>query len=374
AWALPGGDPSHVNGHLALSLPLERAWSADIGSASGSNQKLLAGPVVADGRVFVPDATGHVAAFDAASGRQFWRVRAASPREDSVPLGGGVGYDGGRVFVTTGFGEVLALDPANGGLIWRNTADGPLRAPPTAFQGRVYAVTVDNQTEAFDAATGEALWTHTGLLETAGMLGGAAPAIGPGIVVVPYSSGEVYGLRQESGLSVWSDSLAAVRRVGALASLADIQAEPVADDRLVLAISQSGRMAAIDPRSGGRAWEQDLGGIEMPWVAGDTIFVVTNEADLVALELDTGGIRWVTALPRWEDPEDREGPIVWHGPVLAGGRLIVVGSDGEGLLVDPAGGGVAGRFDLDGEAAVAPVVAGGILYVLTDNGRLTAYR
>jgi outer membrane protein assembly factor BamB len=133
-------------------------------------------------------------------------------------------------------------------------------------------------------------------------------------------------------------------------------------------------MAAIDPRSGGRAWEQDLGGIEMPWVAGDTIYVVTNEADLVALSLDTGGIRWVTSLPRWEDPEDREGPIVWHGPVLAGGRLIVAGSDGEGLLVDPAAGGVTARFDLGGDAAVAPIVADGTLFVLTDNGRLTAYR
>jgi len=145
-------------------------------------------------------------------------------------------------------------------------------------------------------------------------------------------------------------------------------------DRLVLAIGHSGRMAGIDPRSGARAWEQDLGGIQMPWVAGDTAFVVTNEADLVALDADGGSIRWVTSLPRWEDPEDRQEAIIWSGPVLAGGRLIVVGSTGEGLLADPVTGEITGRFDLEGDAAAPPVVAGGTLYVLTDNGRLTAYR
>lgn len=373
-WPQAGGEPSHVNGHLALALPLERAWSADVGDGSGSNQRLTAAPIVAGGRVFTPDATGHLTAVDAGSGNRVWRVRVADPQEDSVPLGGGVAWADGVLYVTTGFGEVLAVDPANGGLVWRNKAAGPIRGAPAVFQGRVFAVTVDNQTEAFDAATGEQVWSHTGLLETAGMLGGAAPAIGPGIVVVPYSSGELYALRQESGLSVWSDSLAAVRRVGVLASLADIRAEPVVTDRLVLAIGHSGRMAGIDPRSGARAWEQDLGGIQMPWVAGDTAFVVTNEADLVALDANGGGIRWVTSLPRWDDPEDRQGAIIWSGPVLAGGRLIVVGSTGEGLLADPVTGEITGRFDLEGDAAAPPVVAGGTLYVLTDNGRLTAYR
>jgi len=373
-WPQAGGRPSHVNGHLALDLPLTRAWRSEIGTGESSNRRLTAPPVVAGGTLYALDATGHVTALDADTGRRQWRVRAATPEEDSVPLGGGVAVAGGLVYVSTGFGEVLALDPANGGLVWRTEVSGPLRAPPTVDQGRVFVVTVDNQTEALDAANGVPLWSHSGLLETAGLLGGAAPATGPGIVVAPYTSGEIYALRQESGRPTWSDSLAAIRRVGVLAALADIRGMPTVDDELVIAVSHSGRMVAIDVRSGARVWEQELAGIEMPWIAGDFVYLLTTGAELVALTRQEGAIRWVASLPRWEDPEDRSGAIVWHGPVLAGGRLIVVGSTGEGLVADPATGEIVDRFDLSGRAVTMPVVAGGTLYVLDASGSVTAYR
>ncbi|MEQ8967018.1 MAG: PQQ-binding-like beta-propeller repeat protein [Azospirillaceae bacterium] len=373
-WPQAGGQPSHVNGNLALDLPLSRVWQSDIGTGESSNRRLTSPPVVAGGTLYAMDASGHVTAIDADNGRRRWRVRAATPDEDSVPLGGGVAVAEGLVYASTGFGEVMALDPANGGLVWRTEVSAPLRAPPTVAQGRVFAVTVDNQTEALDAANGQPLWTHSGLLETAGLLGGAAPAAGPGIVVTPYTSGEIYALRQESGRPTWSDSLAAIRRVGVLAALADIRGMPALDDQLVVAISHSGRMVAIDLRSGARVWEQDLAGIEMPWIAGDFVYVVTTSAELVALTRQEGAIRWVTPLPRWEDPEERAGAIVWQGPVMAGGQLVVASSTGDGLVVDPSSGEVAGRFDIPGPAVTAPIVAGGTLYVLDASGTVTAYR
>lgn len=374
AWPQAGMVPTHTPGHLALALPLEQAWSVNIGTGSSRERRLISAPVVAGGVVFAMDADGRISALDAGNGRQLWRVRAATPDEDSAVLGGGLAYADGLLFATTGFGEIMALDPSNGGQVWRAAASGPVRSAPTVSGGRVFVVSVDNQIEALDAATGEALWSHTGILENAGILGGASPAVGGGIVVVPYSSGEVYALRVETGRPVWSDSLAAIRRVGAMVALADILAHPVIDDNLVLAVGHSDRSAALDLRGGVRVWEQDVGGVNMPWVAGDYAFVLTRNAEIVALTRQGGAIRWVAPLPRWTDPEDREGPIVWTGPVLAGGRLIVVGSEGEGLLINPETGAIDGGFALRGDAAVAPVVAQGTLFVLSDNGILTAYR
>jgi outer membrane protein assembly factor BamB len=373
-WRLPGRVPSHVGGHLALPGGLQRAWRTDVGLGSSSNRRLINPPIVVDGVVYVGDAAGHVTAVSAGSGEELWQVRAASPFEDSPPLGGGVAFGEGLLFVSTGYGELMALDPANGGLVWREEANAPLRAPPTVADGRVFVVTVDNQLEAYAAATGEPLWNHTGILEPAALLGGAAPAVGLGVVIAPYSSGEIFALRIESGRPVWSDSLTAIRRVGALATLADIRGMPVVDDDRVFAVSHAGRAAAIDVTSGVRAWEQQFGSINMPWVAGGFVYVLTLQADVVALTRDEGRIRWVATLPRWEDPEDTSGPIVWAGPVLAGNRLILVNSEGEGVVLSPYTGEELSAFDLEGPSQIMPVVAGGTLYVLTDNGILTAYR
>ena len=127
-------------------------------------------------------------------------------------------------------------------------------------------------------------------------------------------------------------------------------------------------------RIGARLWEKDIGGTQMPWVAGDYVFVVTNDAELVALTRKEGYIRWIARLPRFEDEEDREDPIFWSGPVLAGDRLIVAGSHGEAMSVSPYTGEVLGRFELPDGVSISPVVADNTLYILTDAAELLALR
>ncbi len=133
-------------------------------------------------------------------------------------------------------------------------------------------------------------------------------------------------------------------------------------------------MVAIDIRTGERIWDQDIAGVQSPWIAGDFLFVLTTANDLVCLSRREGRIRWVRALPRYEDEEDREDPIQWLGPVLASDRLILVSSDGRAVAISPYTGKMLGMLDLSGGATVAPVVAGNTLYVLTKDAQLTAWR
>jgi len=373
-WPQLGSNPRHLPGHRSLGSSLTRLWASNIGAGSNRNRRLVNPPIVADGRVVVMDAAGVVAALDSETGRELWRVRAADPEEDSVPLGGGVAQSDGVVFVSTGFGEIVALDADNGGLVWRAEANGPLRAPPTLAGGRLFVTTVDNQLEARNAENGELQWTHTGIVEPAGLLGGSNPAVDDSTVIAAYSSGELFALRLQNGRPLWSDSLAAIRRVGALTNLADIRGAPLLEDGRVVAISQSGRMVALDLRTGERIWEQSVGGTQTPVSIGDFIYVLTNTNQLVALASDNGLIAWVTALPSWANPEKRRGPIVYAGPVLAGGRLSIVSSTGELLQFDAVTGQEADRLPLPSGSTIPPVVAGRTLYVLSDNATLSAFR
>ena len=238
----------------------------------------------------------------------------------------------------------------------------------------MFVVTHDNQMHALDVASGEIQWTHTGIVEAASLLGGASPAAADDIVVAPYSSGEIFALRVENGRPVWSDNLAAIRRVDAVSALADIRGRPVIDKGRVYAISHSGRMVAIDLRTGRRVWEADVGSVQQPWVAGDFIFVLTTEGEVVAMTTVDGRIRWVTPIGEFEDPEDRDGRIAWAGPVLAGDRLIVNGSHGQALSISPYTGEILGWSAMPGGASVGPAVANETLYFLTDSARLLALR
>ena len=373
-WPQAGGYANHAMHHIAVADSLNRAWDADIGAGADDEERFVATPVVGGGLVFAMDTESSVSAFDPAGGDRKWEIDLTPDDEDEGHISGGIAYEDGRLFVTTGFAEVIALNAATGEVEWRQTVDSPLRAAPTVRGGRVFAITVDNKTYALAASSGRELWTHSGIVETANLLGGAAPAVDSGIVVAPYSSGELVAMRVETGRVLWSDSLTAVRRTDVVSSLAHIRGRPIIDRGRVIAISHGGAMAAIDLRSGQRLWERDIGGQESPWIAGDYVFVITNENELVCLSRNNGGVFWVTQLPRFEDEEDKQDPIVWTGPILVSDRLIVAGSEGEALAVSPYSGDILGKQDMPAGVSVPPIVADGTVYFLSDDAELVAYR
>ena len=92
-WPQAGGYPSHAMQHLELGDRLRTAWTGDLGAAADEEQKILAQPVIAGGRVFAMDAEALVSAFDAASGRRLWRVDLTPRKEDGGATGGGDDVD-----------------------------------------------------------------------------------------------------------------------------------------------------------------------------------------------------------------------------------------------------------------------------------------
>lgn len=374
-WPQQGGGPSHAMGHLDAPGDLVALWRRTVGAGSSDSSRILAQPVVADGRVYTIDAEAVVGAFDIDSGEPLWRVSLVRDEDDRDGiLGGGVAVDGGRVFATTGFSHVIALSTEDGSELWRRVLSAPVRGGPTVFGDRVFVVTVADETFAFDAGSGRALWDHGGLSEIARLVGGAPPAADAGVVVAPHSSGEIAALRVENGRVVWTESLAGVRRSAAVATLAHIRGWPVIDRGVVYAVSHGNRTIAVDLRTGSRLWSSPIGGVHGPWPAGDFVFVMTGDAALVCLTRRDGRVRWVKQLPRYLDEEDLEDPVLWTGPVLAGGRLIVASSESELLSLSPGDGEVTGRVPLPGPVLITPAVAAGTLLVLTEGADLIAFR
>ncbi len=373
-WTHAGGNPPHAMYHLSIGDGLSEAWRTDIGEGSDDSQRLLAQPIVVENVVFTMDAQTEISAYDTVTGRQYWRVDLEPEDEDDGFFGGGIAYAEGRIFVTTGFARVFALDARSGSVIWEKDTPGPLRAAPTVNGGRVFVITLDNQLLTLAADDGRRLWSHIGIQEDAGLLGAASPAVAGDTVVAPFSSGEIIGLSVTDGRVLWSDSLSSVNRIDPLADLAHIRGQPVIDRGVVMAISHSGRMIALDIKRGARAWDIDLGGVQTPWAAGDYVFVLTNDAQVVALRRRDGRLRWVRPLQRFEDEEDQEDLIQWSGPVLASDRLIVAGSHGEAISISPYTGEVMGFIELPDGAALSPVVAGNSLFFVTDDADLVVLR
>jgi outer membrane protein assembly factor BamB len=373
-WPEPGGNPAHAMGHPALPPKLARAWETSIGDGASRYTRVLSQPVITGGRVYAMDGGVQVSALDIANGNRIWQVDLKPDGELGNAFGGGPAFWHDRLYVGTGYAEVVALNPASGKVIWRQGVSAPVHAAPTVAGGRVFAVTVDNELNVLSADDGHKLWTHNGIPETAGLLGGASPAVEGEVVIAAYTSGELFALRVENGRAVWSDNLAGSRDVNAIAALADIRGRPVIDRGRVFAVSHSGRMVAINLRTGDRVWDRQIASSHSPWVVGDYVFVLANDNEIVCLTRDAGKVRWVRRLRRYEDAKDKSDAIFWAGPVLGGNRLIALSSTGEAVSVSPYTGEPVGKIDMSAGGDQGPVIAGNALYLLTADANLSAYR
>lgn len=263
-WTQPGGTSTHAMYHLQLGDAPQRAWSTSIGSGTDSDRPLMPNMVLANGVLFARDTDYNVTAVDAATGERMWRVDIARDTEDDDTFGGGIAWYGGLLVATTGFGHVVALDAATGNEAWRAKLGAPMRAAPVIDDQHVYAVTLDNRLHALSLQTGEVAWDYVGVSEVAGLLGAAPPATDGNVVIAPFSSGEIVAVRADTGRQLWTDQLAGVAREDSVSQLADIRGAPVIDRDRLIAVGSSGITAALDLRTGRRAWDQRYGGLQTP--------------------------------------------------------------------------------------------------------------
>ena len=286
-WTQSGGNAAKSMGHLAFGTAPGMAWRVSIGEGNSNQAQLASSPVLGEGRIFTIDTRAVVRAISPENGGTVWQtqVRGANAPEGAL-FGGGVAYDNGRIYATNGAGDAAAIDAKTGALVWRVRPGGPLRGAPTVANDNVYVVTQDNQLFALNPANGATRWTGSGAVEIAGVLGAASPAAAQGTVVAGFSTGELNAYRYENGQNLWQDALARTSISTSVTQLSDIDADPVIDSGRVYAVGQGGRMVAIELITGQRIWEINVAGISTPWVAGDWVFVVTDEAQAARLVAD----------------------------------------------------------------------------------------
>ena len=376
-WAQSGGNASKSMGHPALGAARTKAWEASI-AGSTKKQRLAAAPVISNNRLFAVDTDAVVSAFAADTGAKLWSVSIGSTGKDfeNSLFGGGASVDGNVVYATSGVGDVAALNAEDGKLLWKVKPAGPLRGAPTVAFGGVYVITQDNQIFALNAGDGAVQWQATASLEPGSVFGAASPAAGQGTIVAGFSSGEVQAYRYENGRDLWEDALARTSMALSVSTLADVDADPVIDRGRVFALGQGGRMASYDLLTGQRIWEISIAGISTPYVVGEWVYAMTDDGKLLCVARGSGKVRWIQQLARYriETEKKKKDPIRWTGPILAGGRLIAVNSEGQLVEFSPTDGSTLATTEFKSPLSQPPVVANNRLYILADDGTITAWQ
>lgn len=343
--------PKDLGPNTAL-IGIRQAWSAHVGQVDFP----LHVQVVGDS-LYAASSAGVVAALDARTGGDLWRVALG------VELSAGVGSDGKFAAVVSRENELITV--VAGREVWRQRLAAVALTAPLVAGERVFVLTADRTVLAFDAATGRKLWQQQRsgdalVLSQAGIL------VAMGDTLVAGLGGRLVAMNPNNGLVRWDVVIASSRGTNEVERLVDLVSGVSREgDQLCVRAYQSA-IGCVDAVRGAVVWSKAATGAT--GVHGDASMVLGAESDgrLRAWRRADGESLWSSDRLRYRS---------LTAPLLVG-RSVAVGDDSGTLhflsrdSADPQN-----RMGTDGSPiATGPVLAGQTVVVVTRRGGIFGFK
>lgn len=297
-----GGGMAYADGKLYVSSGFREVMQMDAGTGAvgwrtKTSESIHGAPTVSGGRVFVVSLDNTLLTFDAATGAPSWTYQALA-ESARILSASSPAISGDTVVAAFGSGELVALRSSNGNDLWnealsrasRTSALSEIRdipGRPVIYQGDVFAVSHSGVFAATDLRTGQARWTLP-------VVGVTAPWPAGDVVYVVSKTGDVICASRENGQIYWIRNLnagfKAKKKGGVFGIGGQRQTRPIwsgpllAGDKLLI-VGQTGQLVALNAKTGEIQKRVELKGASTisPIAMGDTVYVVTQEADLIAI-------------------------------------------------------------------------------------------
>ena len=375
-WTVISSEISKNHPNLMLSENPTEIWATSIGKGDSKKKRLVTDPIFYKQMIFTLDANSTASAFDK-KGKLLWRKDLTPPGEKTGEIfGGGFTTGQDQLFVTLGYGFLLSLDPLTGEKNWSQRLSSTGNNTPIFNDGSVYLVSGDSKAWAIDAENGRIIWKVDGIGNETNLISSNSPAVSGKYALFGFGNSEIYATFKKGGYVLWSSALSGRSDSRVISAIDDIVASPVIVGRNAYIGDGSGKVVSLKIENGERNWTAPFGSSGNFWIAGKSLFFISDKNDLVRLEMKTGKTVWLTELPSFSKNRilGSKKTNQHHGPIIAGNQLIIASSDGYMRFYDPKTGEQRNKLKIKVGATANPIVANETLYLITQDGKLRAFR
>jgi outer membrane protein assembly factor BamB len=345
-----------------MKLPVKELWGDKVGGGKKQVKlRLGLGPAYDDGLVFAASDKGELVAVNLETGRQVW-----VKKFKQMQLSAGPGAGAGLVVVGSTKGWVIALQGATGKELWRTRVNSELLSSPAVGEKILVMRSVDGRLHGFDVSDGKELWSVEQQVPRLSLRGTAIPVIAKEVAVSGFDNGKVMAVSLTTGDTVWDTALATPHGRTELDRLVDVDSAVSIVGDNVFATGFQGRTAMIALDSGQIWWAHDMSSYHGLAVDEENLFVTESDGSVVALRQRDGSEVWRN------DKLKRRGLST---PAVTSTAVAVADFQGYLHWLDKQTGELVARERIAKfRVSNPPIAIKDTVVVLTDSGKLAAYR
>ena len=344
---------------FSAEVQLDRSWKRNIGVGQGELYNNLQ-PALDGLTLYAADANGRVVSMDRDTGKVNWQVKLKES------LSGAVGAGGGRVMLGTLNGEVITLDENDGSELWRAQVSSEVLAPPQTNGDIVVVQSQDDKLVALDIGTGEQRWMYESSLPVLTVRGHSTPVVSLYRVYAGLASGRVVALDANNGVPLWEQRVAQPQGRSELERMVDIDGQLLLEDNTLYAATYQGNLVAMDAESGSIRWQRPTSSHAGPGAGFGSVYLSRADGAVQAFDQNR-------ATPLWTNEQLLRRQLT--APVAFDSYVAVADYEGYLHLLAQSDGRLVGRVRVDSKGVrAAPIARSGKLYVYGNSGDLAAYQ
>jgi len=355
--------------HLESSNSITFKKRIELGDITFGKFNHIVEPVIKSEVIFFVTDDFFLNAMDSKNEKILWSTRLKEEKEESLSFVGGLALSDSNIIVTTGLGNIYSVNLRNGNVLWKKKFIGQFSRPPSIKKNKILTVSDDNQLLCLELNSGDILWTHTGSIEEVSIIGGSKPAIGDGIIVVSYSSGEIFALKDNNGEIMWFDDINSGNFFNRNI-INDIQSPVTILDKKAYVSTFSDNFIVYNLTNGKKLWNLKFSSLNPFVISGDVIYTIDISGRLLCLEKDGGRLVWAVQLQQINDGEE----VIWRGPLLSSNKLILVSSTGSVISLSPFTGHVLSKLKYSEEFVLSPIQVEKEIFLTTSDGDLIIFK
>ncbi len=343
---------------FSATAKLKKVWSFKGDGIGEQFIKLL--PAIADDHIFLTDISGQVVALNAQTGKRLWRVQLKEY------ITGGMSADFDKLLLGTRNGKVISLNQSDGSVNWITSVSSEVLSVPKSSGNVVVVHSADEKIYGLDHETGKQLWSYQSVLPALTLRGNANSIVTSNLALVGLANGKLIALHVDSGRMLWEKRISAPHGRSELDRLTDIDGDLFVDGGVVYVTAFHGKISAIELNNAQIKWQHDFSSFHGVDEGLGNLYAVDDLDHIYAFDQKTGDNIWEQS-----DLERRKLTM----PTTIANNIVVGDFEGYVHVLSQLDGQFIARKKIDGDGIRSKIISySGLLYILGNSGRLSAYR